>query len=738
MFRFLGQLSVKTKLILMVLIISLGSALVIGYLSLEISRQALSDAATQRLANIRTEKALQIETYFQRLHDQIEILSEDETAIGAMVRFNKSFRELNHELIQQEQDTSLQAYYQDEYFPQLAPHVAGELSFDIYRPTSQAAHYLQYHYISNNPFSPSEKLELINAEDGSEYSLFHERYHKVFRSLVQKFGYHDLFLIDFETQEVIYSVSKKVDLGTSLIDGPYAQSGLSEVIKRVRARPEIGAVQIIDYQPYTPSSENLEAFIAAPIHNGPHIVGILAAQLPMDEIDRILNNNQQWEETGLGRSGETYLVGPDFRLRSNPRLLIEDPAAYLTRERARGLPTEAATKVEQFNTAILLQQRDTPATRAALNGEAGERIIRVSGHPPILSTYQPLNLPGLNWVIITEMEEGEVLQPVLAQQRAILTAMGILAVVVTILTIILSYSFVRPMDRLVASAHEVEAGEKSLISVKSKDEFGSLADTMNSIISKFRDENKLIARQHEQHDAMLTSLVPEAILERVGRGEDRLVEEINAVTVMMIRVLGFTEFSDRQDTEEGARLMDEWNQNLNALAEKHDLDRIEIVGESFMVSCGLSKPYLDHVKRTLDYGLDTFRMAERFNERNQTHLSLVAGVETGHMTIGIINTTSFEYDLWGQTLNVASDLMVAAPRNTILVSPSVYERRKDLFAFKKFDRVHLMDITENLYIDAWVLESHNPSSTEPEDLTEDSIVLLNKRVKDIATDNDDE
>ncbi len=92
--------------------------------------------------------------------------------------------------------------------------------------------------------------------------------------------------------------------------------------------PEFGAVQIVDFKPYTPSYEAPSAFLATPIFNGPHIVGILALQLQVDEIDKVMTGNQNWKADGLGRSGETFLVGSDLRMRSTSRFLLEDPEGY--------------------------------------------------------------------------------------------------------------------------------------------------------------------------------------------------------------------------------------------------------------------------------------------------------------------------------------------------------------------------------------------------------------------------
>ena len=284
----INRLSIKSKLQIMLLVASLGSILVVGYLSWSKAREILTERIFDQLTSVRASKAYQVESYFQTLRHHIETLCEDRMVVSAMVEFNQAFAQLNQASIPGDWERDIEGYYTNEFLPRLTKNIIGTPVYETYRPTKVASRYLQYHYIANNPNPVGKKDELEQAQDGSDYSRIHARYHALFRNLIKKFGYYDLFLIDSRTGIIVYSVYKETDYSTSLEEGPYRSSNLAEVVKKVRANPDRGAIQIVDFQFYRPSYNAPAAFFAGSIYDGDQEVGILAAQLPVDEINNVL------------------------------------------------------------------------------------------------------------------------------------------------------------------------------------------------------------------------------------------------------------------------------------------------------------------------------------------------------------------------------------------------------------------------------------------------------------------
>ena len=119
------------------------------------------------------------------------------------------------------------------------------------------------------------------ATDGSAYSEVHRRYHPVFRNIVSRFGYYDMFLINPQGQ-IVYTVFKETDYGTNLETGPYKDSNLAQLVRQVIASNEKDFTQLADFAAYAPSYGMPASFIAAPIYNGSKLVGVLAFQMPVD------------------------------------------------------------------------------------------------------------------------------------------------------------------------------------------------------------------------------------------------------------------------------------------------------------------------------------------------------------------------------------------------------------------------------------------------------------------------
>ena len=727
----LNRFSVKSKLIMMLLCVSLGSIVVIGYLSGRSSRHALTQAAFDHLTSVRAAKSNQIELYVRNLHRQVEIMAQGGGVIRAMVHFNKAFKKLDHELIPKDWEGAIDTFYKEQFFPRLKGQITVAPNLDFFAPQSQVSRYLQYHYIVANPHDVGDKRLLDDPGDGSEYSQFHQRYHPLFRTLIERLGYKNLFLIDFETQNIVYTVSKEVDFATSLQSGPYAGSGLAEVVQAVRNQPTEGVIYAADFRSYTPSYEAPAAFLAAALYNGPHIVGILVAQFPVDQLNDVMTGNRKWKADGLGDSGETYLVGADYRMRSVSRFFIEDLEGYTEGLAQAKVPQATIDAMKQFGTTILLQKVDTSAVQAALRGEEGVRMGSDYRGVPVLSAYAPLQLKGVNWAIVAEMDLAEVMRPVVRQQRTLLIATVILALIVIMVAIVLSSLFVRPVDALVAGAQDMTAGEQEVeVQLTSQDEFGRLAQTFNAMVQQLREQNERLEEKDRENHALLLNLLPRTIAERVRKGESQIAESIQQMSLVFGSLQGFTELSARQEAAEAAALLHEWVEALDRSAESYGLERHSLIGERYLAVCGLTTPYLDHVNRSLDFALDVFNILQRFNIDHNTTLRMQMGIHTGSVMAGIVGATRFHYDLWGEAVNTASDLQNVAAPGVILVSQDVYERVRELYVFTPHADITTSSGT-NLTV--WALEA----STGRPDISPDTLEADDFSLEEVEDESSD-
>ena len=466
------QLSIKSKLILMLLLASGFSTLFTAALGYRRGQINLTDRVFNQLTSVRASKAYQIEAYFRNIQNHTQTLSEDLSIVAAIGEFNAAFKQLEKAKVTEAKAKTLESYYQKEFLPRLDKFHTGTPNLPAYLPSDGATSYLQANYIAANANPIGKKQRLVAATDGSAYSEVHRRYHPVFRNIVSRFGYYDMFLINPQGQ-IVYTVFKETDYGTNLETGPYKDSNLAQLVRQVIASKEKDFTQLADFAAYAPSYGMPASFIAAPIYNGSKLVGVLAFQMPVDEINRVMTGNQQWRQDGLGKSGETILVGNDKLMRSASRFFLENPTAFLAQLKSRGMKDAAIQRLRQYSTTILQQPVSTPAATKAIAGGSGTLNVVDYRGIPVLSSYAPLQIQGLDWVILSQMDLAEAYAPIYAFQRQILISVTLLILLITLLAMALAHLFVKPVQQLIESARRVSSGELTGIpELKSRDEFG--------------------------------------------------------------------------------------------------------------------------------------------------------------------------------------------------------------------------------------------------------------------------
>ncbi|MDY6785927.1 MAG: adenylate/guanylate cyclase domain-containing protein [Cyanobacteriota bacterium] len=675
----LNRLSIKSKLQIMLLVASLGSILVVGYLSWSRARATLSDRIFSQLTSVRASKAYQIESYFRHLRNHLETLCEDRMMVSAMLEFEQTFARLEEQPVPPRRDNAIARYYTQTFLPRLAKNIEGTPTLDTYLPRSAAARYLQFHYIANNPAPVGEKDNLNKAKDGSEYSEIHARYHPLFRNLIEQFGYYDLFLINSETGEIAYSVYKETDYGTSLDKGPYRNSNLAKVVQKVRENPDRGAIQIVDFDFYRPSYNAPTAFIAGPIYDGTQMVGILAVQLPVDEINNVLTGNRNWKRDGLGNTGEVYLVGADLLMRSAARPLLENSERYVQKLEQDRVAPEKIGRIEQLKTSILLQEVDTDPAKEAIARQMGTQRAQDYLGISTLSSFAPLDIPGVNWGIVAQMNLSEAYQPVNALQFQLLASTVILVLLVLLYAAIASYRFVKPIDALIAASRRVERGDlETEVVSKGTDEFNELAQILNRIVRQFRDRTAEIAQKREENEVLLRNILPDSAIARLRKGETPVADRAQSAAIAAIGIRGLTQYARNRSVEEAASLLNEWVDILDETASKYGVERLILSSDRYIACCGLTEPRLDCAMRMVDFALDALKRLQNFNLEYDVRLSLRIGIDVGSVMAGIVGRQKFRYAVWGETVDIAHQLEPKAEPNTILVTQEVRDRIQDL------------------------------------------------------------
>lgn len=279
-----------------------------------------------------------------------------------------------------------------------------------------------------------------------------------YKTYIEKYGYYDLFLINPDGH-IFYTVTKEADLNTNILNGKYASSNLGELVKKIS---KTKTYDIIDFAPYAPSNDEPAAFIAQPLLNAQGETSLyVALQLPLDGIQTIMGARE-----GMGKTGESYLVGSDLRMRSDSFL---DPIGHTVKASFAG-------SIEQNGV-------DTEAVTRALQGEKNTHVITDYNGHPVLSSFDRIEFGSFNWAIISEIDEPEAF----ASIRNNTTFMIILMLGFTLIIALTGFWFAKristPIIEVAAIAKQVASGDLTMsVERNSNDEVGQLQEAINHMI----------------------------------------------------------------------------------------------------------------------------------------------------------------------------------------------------------------------------------------------------------------
>lgn len=493
------QVSLRTKLIAGGTFLAFFPALL---LSIVLSKNAadqgaaaLQHAAELKLMATRDATARHVEDYLTTMQDQLLTSTANLMIKDALQDFARAFAGYGADLSPAERaqrTQSVQSFYQEQFGRRFAELNGGQTApvAALLQSTAALSVPLQYSFIANNPASLGSKDQLTTLGEDNAYATAHSKFHPALHSFQQRFGYYDIFLIDAQSGNVVYSVFKELDFATNLHTGPYKDTGLAEAFKMALTATGPDQIFITDFAPYLPSYNAPAAFMAAPVYIDGQLRGVLAFQMPADRLNNLVTYQQQWQAAGLGASGETYLVGADSLLRSDARGLITDKEAFLQQLAATGVAESTLAAMRLKNTSIRLLPAPHSAAALALQGEAGVGTFTTAQGLTLISAYKPLDIKGLRWAIVSETQAAEALLPITGLRNSITTnaILGCLAALLTggLLGWLLARVLLKPLQHVQQTVYDIAQGEGDLtqrLPVDSQDELAELSNGINAFIS---------------------------------------------------------------------------------------------------------------------------------------------------------------------------------------------------------------------------------------------------------------
>jgi class 3 adenylate cyclase len=695
------RFGLAAKLFAVLILLGAVAVLITGVLGYVRARDALEQTIFNQLTATRESKAHQVTIYFRSIRGEMRLLAASKMVIDAMRGFREAVDELDARPVPEELRQRVVAWYEADYMPMVRRLLGADTPLDEFLPVGAASYFLQDWYIVDNPH-PKERRKLLDEAGSGAYASLHAVYHPLLRTAAATLNLADLILIDPRSGRVIYTVEKEPELGTSLRAGPYRRSNLAAAAARCAQAPDPSATCLEDFADFLPADGAPEAFMAAPVIDQGVVIGVLVAQLSIDELDNIVTGGRRWQHEGFGLTGEAYLVGADFLIRSSPRLYFENRDRYFEELKGGQTSDKDIDDTRRYGTPVLQQRVDTAASRAALGGIEGTGEIVDYRGIPILASWGPVRVSGVKWALIAKVDSSEAFAPVRRLERDLMVVGGLALVAVLATGAWLSRSLLGPLRELTAGVRRFAAGDRNAhVRVRTRDEIGQLCEAFNGMVDEISEKNVVIESKNRENEELLLNVLPAPIANRLRGGEKGIADGFAEVTVAFADLVGFTAMSSEMPPAEVVTLLNGLFSRFDEAARELGIEKIKTVGDAYMAVCGLPVPVPDHAARMVRMAIRMVHITREHALEHRVSMKLRVGVNSGPVVAGVIGKSKYIYDLWGDTVNLASRMESGGLPDAIQVTRPVYEKLKDQFVFEPRGQI---EVKGKGGVEAWLLK----------------------------------
>jgi len=300
----LKDIKITWKFPMVMISLALLSAIATGVIAFINTTDSMKTAAEDKLVALLESRKSSLEQYFYDIEHKIKFHAQSPLVSGALTDFSSAWQ----------------------FLPQ------------------DKTSYLQGFYIDRNPYKVGQKDSLLLARDNSLYSQLHQKYHPIFKNMIESRSFYDFFLLN-PSGNLVYTVNKESDYATNVVNGQWRDTQLAKVFKEINNKPIAGKLVFADFTNYPPSGNDPASFIGTAVFDEKYqYVGVVIYQMPIEPLDNIMQVT-----AGMGTTGETYLVGQDLLMRSNSRFLTDR--------------------------SILTKRVETRSVQQALQGKTGVEVI---------------------------------------------------------------------------------------------------------------------------------------------------------------------------------------------------------------------------------------------------------------------------------------------------------------------------------------------------------------------------
>ncbi len=206
---------------------------------------------------------------------------------------------------------------------------------------------------------------------------------------------------------------------------------------------------------------------------------------------------------------------------------------------------------------------------------------------------------------------------------------------------------------------------------------------------RLEDAHQQLQIEQDRSERLLLNILPGAIAERLKNSNQTIADGFADVSVMFVDIVNFTRIAEGLSPQQVFSMLNRIFSSFDELAEKFGLEKIKTIGDAYMVAGGLNDQRSDYSEALVDMALEMRDLLQRDFHVNQMHLEVRIGIGTGPVVAGVVGKKKFIYDLWGDTVNIASRITSEGVPGMVQVDEATFRRLQQRFDFHEPQTIYL-------------------------------------------------
>ena len=204
---------------------------------------------------------------------------------------------------------------------------------------------------------------------------------------------------------------------------------------------------------------------------------------------------------------------------------------------------------------------------------------------------------------------------------------------------------------------------------------------------------RLVENAKAETDRLLRNILPDKIVARLKSEPDRLIaDNFESASILFSDISGFVPLSRSLGAAKVVDLLNTIVREFDAMAARHGVEKIKTIGDAYMAAAGIPDPTPDHTERVARMGLDMLTFIDALRAETGIDIGIRIGIASGPVMAGVIGTQKFSYDVWGDTVNLASRLESRSVPGRILICPACRNRLEHAFTFERRGEIEIKGV----------------------------------------------